>query len=253
VQTFDDHICCEQTRPSDVAIQAATVTGGTMGTSEVTGTRLAWIVSVIDRSRPSKAGDYPAISHQLFYRFEAAGRARAPQYGDVQERLAGDGAAQWVSTMEYVDLASAQEYYGAPEWLATADVRAAAYDRTIYVVQSRTVRATPVDYNAEVKVAERDMLTPLAWIVALARREDEAAVDALSKSLTDRDVEPLLDGDVVDFVEGRDDITRIAMWAFADVDAARRHRDAVPADGPTVYLVSPGAIMQRLQAERTDS
>jgi uncharacterized protein (DUF1330 family) len=224
-----------------------------METSEVTGTRLAWIVSVIDRSDPSKAGDYPAISHQLFYRFEAAGRARAPQYGDVQERLAGDGIAEWVSTMEYVDLAAAGEYYNAPEWLATADLRAAAYDRTIYVVQSRTLRPTPVDYNSEVKVVERDMLTPLAWIVALARPEHEAAVDALSKSLADRGVEPLLDGKVVDFVEGRNDITRVAMWAFADVDDARRHRDIVPASGPTVYRVSPGAIMQRLQEERTGS
>jgi uncharacterized protein (DUF1330 family) len=224
-----------------------------MATNEVTGTRLAWIVSVIDSSDPSKAGDYPAISHQLFYRFEAASRARAPQYGDVQERLAGDGMAQWVSTMEYVELSAAQEYYNAPEWLATADLRAAAYDRTIYVVQSRTLRATPVDYNTEVKVAERDMLTPLAWIVVLARPEHEAAVDALSTSLRERDVEPLLDGEVVDFVEGGDDITRIAMWAFADVDAARRHLDIVPSGGPTVYLVSPGAIMQRLQGERTGS
>ncbi len=222
-----------------------------METSEIRGTRLAWIVSVIDSSDPSKAGDYPAISHELFYRFEAAGRARAPQYGDVQERLAGDGVAQWVSTMEYVDLASAREYYGAPEWLATADLRAAAYDRTIYVVQSRTLRPTPVDYETEVKVAERDMLTPLAWIVALARPAHEAAVEALSKSLAERDVEPLLDGDVVDFVEGRDDIARVAMWAFPDVDAALCYRDAIPTDGPTIYLVSPGAIMRRLQAERT--
>jgi uncharacterized protein (DUF1330 family) len=227
--------------------------GETMEASEVTGTRLAWIVSVIDSSDPSKAGDYPAISHRLFYRFEAAGRARAPQYGDVQERLAGDGIAEWVSTMEYVDLAAAREYYGAPEWLATADLRAAAYDRTIYVVRSRTLRPTPVDYNADVKVADRDMLTPLAWIVALARPEHEGTVDALVKSLADRGVEPLLDGEVVDFVEGRNDITRVAMWAFADVEAARRHRDVVPAAGPIIYLVSPGAIMQRLQGERTRS
>jgi uncharacterized protein (DUF1330 family) len=226
------------------------MTVGTMDTSEVTGTRLAWIVSVIDSSDSSKAGDYPAIAHKLFYRFEAAGRARAPQYGDVRERLAGDGTAEWVSTMEYVDLAAAREYYGAPEWLATADLRAAAYDRTIYVVRSRTVRPTPVDYKTEVKVADRDMLTPLAWIVALARPEHEAAVDALARSLADRGARPLLDGDVVDFVEGRDDITRIAMWAFPDVEAARRHRDLAPAAGPTIYLVSPGAIMQRQQEKR---
>jgi uncharacterized protein (DUF1330 family) len=217
---------------------------------ELPGTRLAWIVSVIDRSYPSRAGDYPAISHNLFYRFEAAGRARAPQYGDVQARLAGDGVAEWVSTMEYVDLASAREYYTAPEWLATADLRAAAYDRTIYVVLSRFVRDSPVDYCSEVKVGDRDMMAPRAWMVALASTDTETSVDALAGALASRGVEVLLDGDVVDFVEGGNDVTRVAMWEFADLATAQLHADVAPAGGPTVYLVSPGAIMQRLQGDR---
>jgi len=221
-----------------------------MDAVEAPGTRLAWIVSVIDRSDPSKAGDYPAISHNLFYRFEAAGRARAPQYGDVQSRVAGSGVVQWVSTMEYVDLASAREYYTAPEWLATADLRAAAYDRTIYVVLSRVVRDSPVDYASEIKVGERDMMASKTWMVALARADAEASVDDLASALASRKVEVLLDGDVVDFVEGGDDVTRIAMWEFVDLATAENHVDLVPRVGPTVYLVSPGAIMQRLQDDR---
>jgi uncharacterized protein (DUF1330 family) len=217
---------------------------------EVPGTRLAWIVSVIDRSDPTKAGNYPAISHDLFYRFEAAGRARAPQYGDVQSCVAGNGVAEWVSTMEYVDLASARAYYTAPEWLATADLRAAAYDRTIYVVLSRVVRDSPVDYASEAKVGDRDMMAPKAWMVALASADAEASVDALARALASQGVEVLLDGDVVDFVEGGDDVTRIAMWEFVDLATARTHLDVVPTGGPTVYLVSPGAIMQRLHEDR---
>jgi uncharacterized protein (DUF1330 family) len=217
---------------------------------ELPGTRPAWIVSVIDRSRPSRAGDYPAISHNLFYRFEAAGRARAPQYGDVQARLAGDGVAEWVSTMEYVDLASAREYYTAPEWLATADLRAAAYDRTIYVLLSRLVRDSPVDYSSEVRVGDRDMMAPRAWMVALASADTEASVDELAGALASRGVDVLLDGDVVDFVEGGDDVTRIAMWEFVDLATAQLHADVAPSSGPTVYLVTPGAIMQRLQDDR---
>jgi uncharacterized protein (DUF1330 family) len=219
-------------------------------TAEPMGTRPAWIVSVIDRSDLAHVGDYPAISRDLFYRFESTGRARAPQYGDVQERLAGTGKAEWVSTMEYVGLDTAREYYNAPEWLGTAEVRAAAYDRTIYVAQARQPLPTPVDYSAETSVANRDMPTPLAWFVALGRRGDDAANDAMAQSLEARGVARLLDGEVVDFVEGGDDVIRVTMWAFTDLDDARRHRDVVDDIGPTVYLVSPGRIMQRLIDER---